>query len=228
MTIGKPTLYRLNGLVTYNGKALDGARVETDFTNSVLTDSDGMFALLGLNSGDHRITARKNGYWIKPIRVACPHLDRIKLEAIPLGRESIVSNDGIVLEEGDRLSTPASFRPPVDISIVAKADTNNLRMAYAADQIIFNWEVNRTELRVDGGPAGGHHKPGAGQIPSSQYVSVRWIVTPKRQAIYVNNQLRFAHAGDYSRIDRPVSVFTSHSTVTVKSINVKRLPKDTP
>ena len=139
-------------------------------------------------------------------------------------RDSIVSAKGFVLEDGDMLSTPASFKPPVAITIVAKTDSTDLRMAYAANQVIFNWELDRAQLRVDGGPADGLHKAGAGSIPKGKFVTIRWEVTPKHQAIYVNDQLRFEHEGDYSSINRCVSVFPAvGATVTVKSIKVKRL-----
>lgn len=101
-------------------------------------------------------------------------------------------------------------------------------MSYAADQVIFNWEDIRSQLRVDGGPANGHHKSGAGLIPTNKYVTVRWVVTPKKQSIYVDEQLRFEHSGDYSRIDNPVSIFGgAGSEITVKSIKVKELPPGT-
>ena len=141
-----------------------------------------------------------------------------------ISRDSIVSNEGVVLTNNDRLSTPGSFRPPVDITIVAKTDSTNLRIAYAADQVIFNWEVNGEELRVDGGPADGQHKPGAGSIATNKFVNIRWVVTSKKQSIYVDKQLRFEHVGDYSQIDRPVSVFAAQSKVTVKGIAVRQLP----
>jgi hypothetical protein len=92
--------------------------------------------------------------------------------------------------------------------------------------VIFNWELNGNELRVDGGPAGGNHKAGAGAIPPGKFVTIMWIVTPKQQVIYVDNQLRYAHRGDYSQIYRPVSVFTHESKVTVRSLYVKRLPSN--
>ena|SRR2546423_3432987 len=141
-----------------------------------------------------------------------------------ISRDAIVSAEGIVLTANDRLTTPAIFRPPVEIIIVAKTDSSNLRIAYAADQVIFNWELNPQELRVDGGPANGMHKAGAGAIPADKYVTIRWLVTPKKQSIYVNKELRFEHSGDYSSIERPVSVFAAQSRVTVKSIAVKQLP----
>jgi hypothetical protein len=138
--------------------------------------------------------------------------------------DSITSYHGIVLQGNDRLSTPGTFHPPVAISIVAKTDSNNLRLSYAADQVIFNWEVNPTQLRIDGGPADGLHTDGAGAIPAGKFVTIRWVVTPHHQAIYVDNQLRFEHTGDYSDLNRCVSVFPAlGSIVTVKSINVEEM-----
>jgi len=136
---------------------------------------------------------------------------------------------GTVLKGSARLNTPQSYRPPVEIKVVAKTDSTNLRLAYAADQIIFNWEMNRSQLRVDGGPADGLHKPGAGNIPVGKYVTIRWVVTSAHQAIYVDGSLRFEHDGDYSHINRPVSVFPANgSTVTVKSITVRHIPDSSP
>jgi hypothetical protein len=131
------------------------------------------------------------------------------------------------LKRGEAAATNVSFKPPVEILIEAKTHTTNLRIGYAARQVIFNWEHIGDELRVDGGPANGKHKGGAGAIPRDKYVVIRWVVTPKRQSIYVDDQLRYDHAGDYSQIDNPVSVFGAEgSEVTVKSIKVKLLPAD--
>ena len=142
-------------------------------------------------------------------------------------RDTIFSSEGIELTSKDCLTTPGTFQPPVEITIVAKTDSHDLRMAYAADQVIFNWGDNPHELRVDGGPANGLHKAEAGEIPTGKYVSIRWVVTANKQAIYVNNELRYEHQGDYSQINRAVSVFPVDSKVTVKSIQVRRLPTDT-
>ena len=134
-----------------------------------------------------------------------------------------------ILKGNERLSTPQSFRPPVEIAVVAKTDSTNLRLAYAADQIIFNWEMNQSQLRVDGGPANGLHKDGAGRIPKGKYVTVKWVVTTTHQAIYVDGGLRYEHQGDYSQINRPVTVFPANgSTVSVKSITVKHIADSSP
>jgi hypothetical protein len=137
--------------------------------------------------------------------------------------EKMVSARGIVLQDSDKLVSPDSFRPPVEITILAKTDSTNLRIGYTADQVIFNWEENKDQLRINGGPADRQHVKGVGQIPKDKYVTIRWLVTPKHEAIYVDDQLRFEHYGDYADIKRPVSVFPAKgSVVTVKSITVKQ------
>lgn len=129
----------------------------------------------------------------------------------------------VKLKKGEIITTKALFKPPVEILVEAKTASTNLRLAYAADQVIFNWEMNRNELVINGGPAGKVHKLGAGIITPNQYVTIRWLVTPGKQSIFVNNDLRFEHSGDYSTIDKPVSIFSIDSDVTVKSIKVRSL-----
>lgn len=129
------------------------------------------------------------------------------------------------LRGDESVSTRESFKPPVEIRIEAKTDSTNLRLSYAADQLIFNWERAKHELRVDGGPASGMHKMGAGLIPANKYVTIRWVVTPDKQMVYVDDKLRFEHEGDYSKINKPVGVYSAHgSTVMVKSIKTRPLP----
>jgi hypothetical protein len=127
------------------------------------------------------------------------------------------------LKGHDSISTRATFQPPVEITIVGKTDSTNLRIGYAANEVIFNWEGNHHELRVDGGPANGQHKPGAGTIPTNKYVTIRWLVTAGKQMIYVNDELRFEHSGDYSKLNNPITVTSSGSEVTVKTIKVKAI-----
>jgi hypothetical protein len=79
-------------------------------------------------------------------------------------------------------------------------------------------------LRVNGGPAAGLHKAGAGLIPAGDYVDIKWIVTEQYQEIYVNGESRYRHEGDYSHINRFVSVFPAlGSTVTLKGLHLQPL-----
>ena len=137
--------------------------------------------------------------------------------------ETMTNSSGIVLENSDRLVSPDLFRPPVEITIVAKTDSTNLRIGYAADQVIFNWEGNLDQLRVDGGPAGSQQVDGAGRIPKDKFVTIKWLVTPEHQAVYVDGWLRFENCGNYAELNKPVTVFpASGSAVTVKSITIKQ------
>ncbi len=133
------------------------------------------------------------------------------------------SAEGILLKGAERFETPESFAPPVEITVVAKTDDRNLRLGYAANQLIFNWEVRETSLRVDGGVAGGLHKEGAGQIPRNTFVTIRWVVKPTSQTVFVDDEKRYEHIGNYAGLNKPMAVFASGSTVTVKSLKVKPL-----
>lgn len=130
------------------------------------------------------------------------------------------------LKDTDRITTLASFRPPVEITIVAKTDSTNLIMAYAADDVTFNWDQNPSKLCVHGGPANWKRVGNKGNIPTKRYITIKWIVLNGRQEIWVGNDLRFSHDGDYSKIDKPVSVFCNNSEVTVKSIQVRDLTEE--
>ena len=153
-----------------------------------------------------------------------PDPDECITDATRKGHESTA--EGIVLHGENRFLTKKSYTPPVEITVTAKTDKQNLRLAYAADSVIFNWESNPTQLRVDGGPANKIHKEGAGAVPADQFVTIKWIVTRKSQTIFVDGEKRYEHEGDYSKIDKPVSVFSRNpSTVTLKSLKVKKMPR---
>lgn len=148
----------------------------------------------------------------------------VLVPVIVLVAANAIFNKHIVLKGRDQLWSPQALRPPVEIKLVAKTDSTNLRIGYAADQVIFNWELDPDQLRVDGGPANGLHQRGKGSIPVNKYVTVKWLVSNTNQAIYVDGQLRFQHAGDYSEINRRAVVFpAAGSTVTVKSFTAQRV-----
>jgi hypothetical protein len=127
----------------------------------------------------------------------------------------------IVLNGNQRLTTAQKYSPTVVFVIVAQTDSTNIRIAYAADQIIFNWEVDPDQMRIDGGPANGRHQRGAGRIPVNQWVRFRLRVDPKNMRIWVNGQLRFNTTADFSSINQPLSIFPQNgSTIKVKSVMV--------
>src|SRR5436190_4464019 len=66
--------------------------------------------------------------------------------------DGFVEHMGLLMERGgsprklkgsETATTKATFKPPVEIIIEAKTDSTNLRMSYAANDVIFNWEGGR-------------------------------------------------------------------------------------
>jgi hypothetical protein len=141
------------------------------------------------------------------------------------GDTSRKEDDAIVLREGERISSREKFSTPVSFKIVAMTDSD-LRIGCAADQIIFNWKNRPTELRIDGGPANGRHRPGLGSIPVNEWVEIGVDVTRDRLRVHVNGKLITAWKANFSGMTFPVSVFQGDgSTIKVKSV---RLVKDQP
>ena len=106
---------------------------------------------------------------------------------------------------------------------MAKTQKDNLRLAYTAKQLIFNWEKNQDELRLDNDPGGGHHAPGKGHIPEDTFVTIQWLILPHMQSISVNGKRRYLNFGDYSKVDQPLEIFPLNHLVTIKSAKVKVL-----
>jgi clan AA aspartic protease (TIGR02281 family) len=133
------------------------------------------------------------------------------------------ASGAVVLRAGDRLTTDGSFSPPVTFRIRAKTDSHNIRIAYAADQIILGWERGPKQVRIDGGPANGRHKPTGGNIPKDRWINIELTVLPDSLSLRVNGEERYRTEADFSKVDQPLSIFTvKGATVSVKSIAVEK------
>ncbi len=141
--------------------------------------------------------------------------------------DAIVSNANkgadVVMTHKGEVATKNSFRPPLRITYVAKTNTTDLRIGYAANQIIFNWKDSPQELRIDGGPANGRHVQGGGKIPKGTFVTIVQDVTPTRMTISVDGVIRATWDADFSGVNEQIRVFPNNSTVTVHSITVSQL-----
>ena len=136
-------------------------------------------------------------------------------------RELLPGGKELVLQKSERFTSADSFTPPVEFTIVAKTHKDDLRLAYTAKQVIFNWEKNQDELRIDGDPGGARHAPGMGRIPEDTFVTIQWTILPHMQSISVDGQRRYLHFGDYSKVHNPLEVFQFAHAVTIKSAKVK-------
>jgi hypothetical protein len=131
-------------------------------------------------------------------------------------------NDGIVeLREGDKITTRQFFETPVAFRIKAKTNSTNIRLSYAENEIIFNWEHRFGELHIDGGPLHNKNKDGAGQIPINEWVVFDLIYERDSLRIAVDGSTRYHERADFSQINKPFSVFTGgYATAHVKSVLV--------
>lgn len=147
-------------------------------------------------------------------------IDVMKDASTPTGKGARFET---VLKSGE-LASAMNFKPPVKITYVAKTDSKNLRISYAADEIIFNWEQPGGQLRIGGGPAGGRHVAAAGTIPKNQFVTIVQTVLPGEMRISVDGVQRALWHADFSKVDQPIRVFPAGgSKVTVKALFVEQL-----
>ncbi len=156
-------------------------------------------------------------------RLANERLAKLAGETPAQGKEFLPGGRELVLEKGGRFTSAETFTPPVEFTLVVKTKKDDLRLAYTAKQVIFNWENNQDELRIDSDPAGGRHAAGMGRIPEDTFVTIQWHILPHMQSISVDGKRRYLHFGDYSKVTKPLEIFPFNHLVTIKSAKVKVL-----
>jgi len=60
--VGNPSTYRLSGRVTDEGRPLAGVQIQAGSSKTAVTDSDGVYHLLGMAVGSYTLKARLEGY----------------------------------------------------------------------------------------------------------------------------------------------------------------------
>ena len=137
-------------------------------------------------------------------------------------------NGVIVLHEGDRISTDTAYVAPVKFKIVAMTDSTDIRIGYAADQIIFSWHDDPDQLRIDGGPADGRYMKGVGRVPTKRWVEIELLVLPGSLRVAVDGKERYQTEADFSHVNEPLSIFQgAGSVIKVKSVTVETLSAST-
>ena len=137
------------------------------------------------------------------------------------GRTARDAEGNYVLTNMERIMTDRAFATPVTFHIVAQTTSTNIRLSYAANQIIFNWEMNPDELRIDGGPANGQHKKGGGRVPVNEWVGMELVVRADEMVIYVDGQERQRVRADFSKVKEPLTLWTmGGSTMKVRAVGV--------
>ena len=140
------------------------------------------------------------------------------------GDSVVISNmTGAALKLGDRLISEKSFKPPVEVEWRIQTD-GDVRFSYACSELIFNWGKPPHELRIDGGPADGQHKPNAGAAPTNRIISVKLNVQPTEMFVTVDGRERARWKADFSTINQPVGIAAvAESTIKVEQVIVRKL-----
>lgn len=126
----------------------------------------------------------------------------------------------VIRPQDGRVVSDRPYSPPLVIEYVCATSRNNIRLGYACDYLIFNWELNRNELRINGGPVGEQHVMNAGAVPVGKMVTIRQEVLPREMTIYVDGQKRASWAGDFSNVRDLIEVFGHDSDLQLKSVRV--------
>ena len=122
-------------------------------------------------------------------------------------------------------ATPEKYELPVKFTVVAKTDSTNIRMSFGSAGLIFNWEMNRNQLRFrDRDRPKGMGINGQGGVTPGEWHTFEWTIKEDEIAISVDGEERFRREVDFRGMEEPFRIGPAHgSKVGVKSIEVEEL-----
>ncbi len=128
------------------------------------------------------------------------------------------------------IATKEGFTGPIEIVVVAKTERNNIRLhAFNGACVIFNWEVNQAELRVNRPDGNDNRESGSlaavrvRPLEPNQWYTLRWRVTEIGTSISIDGKVVFSEQRSNNlSAKRPVIVASGDSVVDVKSLSVSR------
>jgi hypothetical protein len=121
-----------------------------------------------------------------------------------------------------RLVTTQEFGVPLRIRAVAMTDSTNVRLYFAGCRLIFNWERNLGELRFHW-PPGDHGVPvpGAGTIPTKEWVDIVWDFQPHWATVSVNGKQRVFVPGWFAGLRGTVGIGPAEgSTIVLRELSI--------
>jgi hypothetical protein len=173
----------------------------------------------GRGSDDH--LSGKSTEWAiagwSPTRNTRELLSQMKPRGVRVEGEKpvVITGDGL-------LETLNEFEVPVQIKYEVKVRDQNLRIYFGRAQIIFNWEMNRSEMRINEPVAASASTVGGkGEIPVNKWVTVLWTITGSRMVVSVDGEERASTEGPYEGIWGRIGVGTHGSSmIWVRSVEV--------
>ena len=138
-----------------------------------------------------------------------------------------LSGDVVRLSNGAAVNTRSNVAGPLDISVTARTDGNDIRLyAHGKSLVIWNWEGNTSELKVrrpDGtGTKGAIVEP----LKVNTWYRLRWIIRPTGMDLYVDGKLVFNESQSYELDNTVVKVGCFRSNVELQSFVVNAIAAD--
>ena len=135
----------------------------------------------------------------------------------------------ITLQGNKFLWLSGKYTPPYVIRAKCKTNKYNLKFHFLNSKIIFNWERDPHELRVDIPGISPAHAKGKGYVGINTWADFMVNVLPNQISIYVNGELRYTGTGDFQNKESAVGIATNKSggrkrhnnIVTVKDFSVE-------
>ena len=129
------------------------------------------------------------------------------------------------LARGGALRTPVDYDGALDITFVARTDGLNIRLfSHSHESVIWNWEMNTSELRVTR-PDGRMVSSPTTPLEPNRWYTFRYLVTPQSTTIFVDGQSVFGE-NQFYKLSRPSPVGVNGamgSVIDVKKFVVKPL-----
>jgi S1-C subfamily serine protease len=137
---------------------------------------------------------------------------------------STVMDDFLRISPGGQALTAEEYAGPIEIAAKARTDSTNIRLyAHGKSLVIWNWELNQSELRVhrpDGTIASAPTTP----LVTNRWYNLRWVIHSNEMSVYVDDRLVFKEVGSYALDSAFVRIAGSHgSTIDIESLTVKKL-----
>lgn len=153
-----------------------------------------------------------------------PAAQHDRWQAFDLGGNAVI-DDFVRITQG-RLSTRASYTGPIEITVVARAIKNSIRLRAFHGGVIWNWEDNPLELRV-GRPDQHIESAAVTPLTTGTWYRLKQRITANESDVYVDDKLVF-HGTDGPYIGEPTPVwletYEGGSAFDVKSFKVTPLP----